>query len=72
VADLAGPIEIVIIGDAGRNIRLGHDGRVTATVRSGADACVRWITQRATWEDLGVQVSGDEQILTDARRLKVF
>lgn len=72
VAAIKKPVEIVITGDAGRTIRLGPDTQVAAIVRSGADACARWITQRGAWEEFGVQVSGDDQLLSDARRLKVF
>ncbi len=72
VAGLSGPVEIVISGRAGRTIRLGPDGPVAASVGSDADACVRWITHRESWEALGARISGDEDLLTDVRRLKVF
>lgn len=65
--------EIVVTGAAERTIRLGSaDGPVSASVRSDADSCVRWVTQRAVWEDLDVRTEGNIQVLADLRRLKVF
>ena len=69
---LAGPVELVVSGTGSRTIRLGSDGAILATVRSDADAFVRWITQRGDWEALGVQASGDPGVLAEIRRLKVF
>jgi uncharacterized protein (TIGR03083 family) len=69
---LAGPVEIVITGEAGRVIRLGGNGTAVASVRSDGDTCVRWITQRGRWADLGVESSGDESALAEVRQLKVF
>ena len=69
---LAGRVELVVGGAGRRTIRLGSDGAPSATVRSDADAFVRWITQRGSWEDLGVQASGDPEVLAGVRRLKVF
>jgi uncharacterized protein (TIGR03083 family) len=73
VDGLSGPVEIVIDGLAGRTMRLGPANRpVSARVRSDADACVRWITQRATWEQVGAKAEGDGDSLADIRGLKVF
>ena len=73
VDSLTRAVEIVIDGPAGRTIRLGPpNSPVSARVRSDADACVRWITQRATWEQVGAQAEGDGDILADIRGLKVF
>jgi uncharacterized protein (TIGR03083 family) len=73
LAGLTGPVEVIITGLAGRTLRLGPSGGpVSASVRSDADACVRWITQRASWDDLSVQADGDDQVLADVQRLKVF
>jgi hypothetical protein len=69
---LAGPVELVISGTGSRTIRLGSDGALSATVRSDANAFVRWITQRGDWEGLGVQASGDPDVLAGIRGLKVF
>jgi uncharacterized protein (TIGR03083 family) len=68
-----GAADIVITGTAARTIRVGDPaGPAAALVRSGGDACVRWITQRATWEDLGVHAEGDPGVLSALRGLKIF
>jgi uncharacterized protein (TIGR03083 family) len=72
VTHLSGPVEIVISGTAARTIRLGPDGPGGASVASDADACVRWVTQRDSWEAQDVRISGDDDLLTQVRRLKVF
>jgi uncharacterized protein (TIGR03083 family) len=73
VDGLAGTAEIVITGTAARVIRLGSpDGPISARVSSDADACVRWITQRASWEDVRALAEGDDAILAAIRGLKVF
>jgi uncharacterized protein (TIGR03083 family) len=73
VDSLTGAVEIEITGLAGRTFRIGPaDGPVSARVRSGADACVRWITQRASWESVGARGEGDRDLLGEIRRLKVF
>jgi hypothetical protein len=43
-----------------------------ATIRSDGPALVRWVTQRGSWADLGVQATGDQEALAAARVLKVF
>jgi uncharacterized protein (TIGR03083 family) len=73
LGSVTGAADIVITGTASRTIRVGDPARpVSALVRSGGDACVRWITQRATWEDLCVHAEGDPGVLSALRRLKVF
>jgi len=68
----AGPaVEIRVTGAAAREIILG-EGHPRATVTSDAPAFVRWVTQRGTWEALGVQAAGDEDALASARTLHVF
>jgi uncharacterized protein (TIGR03083 family) len=64
-------VEIQVTGAGGRSITFGS-GPVKATVTSDAPAFVRWVTQRASWADLGVRAAGDEQALAAARALKVF
>jgi len=64
-------LEIQVTGTGGRSITFGS-GPVKATVTSDAPAFVRWVTQRASWADLGVRAAGDEQALAAARALKVF
>lgn len=70
---LDGGAEIVITGAGARTIRVGNaDGVASAIVRSDADTCVRWITQRAPWKDLEVETEGDAVSLALVERLKVF
>ena len=64
-------LEIQVTGAGGRSITFGS-GPVKATVTSDAPAFVRWVTQRASWADLGVRAAGDEQALAAARALRVF
>jgi uncharacterized protein (TIGR03083 family) len=72
VAALHGLVEIVVLGNAARTIRVGPDGPAAAWVRSDADGLLRWVTQRASWEQVGADVSGDERTLACIRELKVF
>jgi uncharacterized protein (TIGR03083 family) len=64
-------LEIEVTGTGARSIKFGH-GQAAATIRSDGPALVRWITQRGTWADLGVQVAGDSSALAVGRTLKVF
>lgn len=64
-------IEIEVTGPGGRSIIFGS-GSAKARVTCDAPAFVRWVTRRASWADLEVQVAGDEQGLAVARELKVF
>jgi uncharacterized protein (TIGR03083 family) len=63
-------IELQVTGAGGRTIAFGS-GPVKATVTSDADAFVRWVTQRATLAEAGVQGAGDQQALAVAATLKV-
>jgi uncharacterized protein (TIGR03083 family) len=47
-------------------------GSPIATIASDAPALVRWISQRGTWEDLGVVASGDPVAVAAARELHVY
>src|SRR5260370_15306535 len=71
LASLTGSVEIVVNGLASRVIRLGP-GDPVARISSDAPALTRWVTQRATWEEVGAGVVGDEQHLAVARKLNVF
>lgn len=64
-------LQIQITGTGARSIRFGL-GQAAATIRSAAPDLIRWITQRGTWEELGVEATGDEAALAVARKLKVF
>jgi hypothetical protein len=71
VASLTGAVAIEVTGTSARVITVG-DGDVVATIASDAPTLVRWATQRGSWEELGLQVAGDEQALAVARSFKVF
>ena len=64
-------LEIQVTGTGARLLSFGH-GQPMATIYSSGPALVRWITQRGTWTELGVQVSGDSAALAAAQLLKVF
>src|ERR1017187_3381720 len=68
---LTGTIEIAGCGPGARTIRLGS-GEPMAHISSDAPSFVRWVTQRATWQELGVHAAGDERQLSMARTLRVF
>lgn len=67
----AGTYELQVTGPAARIITFGT-GQAMATVSSDAESFIRWVTQRASWEELAVQAAGDEPALSAARKLKVF
>jgi uncharacterized protein (TIGR03083 family) len=66
------PAEIVLSGADSRTIRVGPHGPPAASVRSDADAFLRWITQRATWDQACVEATGDENVLAAMRQIRVF
>ena len=68
---LTGTIEIAVCGPGARTIWLGS-GEPMAHISSDAPSFVRWVTQRATWQELGVHAAGDERQLSMARTLRVF
>jgi uncharacterized protein (TIGR03083 family) len=70
-AAAAGSYELQVTGPGPRIITFGT-GQTMATVSSDADTLVRWVTQRGSWEELGVRAAGDEPALSAARKLKVF
>jgi hypothetical protein len=67
----AATLELRIHGTGPRVIRFGS-GPAQATISSDAPSFVRWITQRGSWDELGVQAAGDQAALAVARGLKVF
>ena len=71
IAELPGAVEIVATGVAARTMVLG-EGPVVASIESDGPALVRWITQRANWDDAGVKATGDDAALAVARTFKVF
>lgn len=66
-----GAVEVRLTGGCTRTLRFGG-GDVRAHITSDADAFVRWVSQRGTWEALGVQAEGDRAALEIARQLSVF
>jgi uncharacterized protein (TIGR03083 family) len=71
VAALAGSVQISVTGPAARTLRVGA-GDPVAEVSSDAPAFVRWVTQRGSWAELGVQARGDDGALRVTAGLKVF
>lgn len=70
-AAAASRLKIEITGTGARVIDFGT-GEPKATVSSDAPAFIRWVTQRGSWPELGVDAAGDEAALAAARSLKVF
>lgn len=71
VAALPGTIDLVVDGPVARRMTLGS-GPASASVHSDALAFVRWTTQRGSWEELGVEVTGDDGLLAAARPIHVI
>ncbi|BBX47846.1 maleylpyruvate isomerase family mycothiol-dependent enzyme [Mycobacterium cookii] len=66
-----GAVEIRLGGVDERTLRVGG-GEVVAHIASDSAAFVRWITQRGSWDALGVETHGDPSALDVVRRLTVF
>jgi uncharacterized protein (TIGR03083 family) len=64
-------VEVRLSGVDSRIIRIG-DADVAAEIDSDAAAFVRWVTQRGSWESLGVDAQGDAASLAVVRKLSVF
>lgn len=64
-------VEVRLSGTSGRTLRIGGDD-VAAQITCDSAAFVRWVTQRGSWETLGVDAEGDPSALDTARRLNVF
>lgn len=67
-------VEIRLTGVGGRTIRVGGDDMKgpAAHITSDSNAFVQWVTQRGTWNDLGVRAEGDRSTLETIRQLRVF
>lgn len=70
--DLRVGVEVRLDGLCARSLHLGGRPEVGARIASDSQAFVRWVTQRGTWEGLGVQAAGDPSALDAVRRLRVF
>lgn len=68
--------ELRLDGLCARSLHLGDHGSdvddVATRITSDSQAFVRWVTQRGTWESLGVEAQGDPSALDVLRRLRVF
>jgi uncharacterized protein (TIGR03083 family) len=64
-------VEIRLTGVGARTLRVGG-ADLAAHITSDSQAFVRWVTQRGTWDGLGVYAEGDRSALEIIRRLRVF
>ena len=64
-------VEVKLEGLCARTLRIG-DADVDAHITSDSGAFVRWVTQRGTWDSLGVRGEGDPSALQISRQLRVF
>ncbi len=69
--DGSGAVVLDVAGSQGRTIEVGS-GPIVATVTGPAPALIRWVTQRGSWDDLGVVAAGGETALAAVRSLHVF
>jgi hypothetical protein len=77
LARMGNAVEINLDGShgvRGRTLRIGDSdvAAIAALVSSDPEAFVQWVTQRGTWEALGVQAEGDRSTLEIVRQLRVF
>ena len=68
---LANAVEVRLSGVDKRTVKIG-DGDLAGQIDCDAAAFVRWVTQRGSWESLGVNAQGDPASLAVARKLSVF
>ena len=69
--DMDTAAEIRVTGPGGRTLRVGGND-LSAHITCESPAFVRWVTQRGSWESLGVEATGDPSTLKVMRRLSVF
>ena len=72
LSGLDSSVEIRLEGLCARTVRIGDGADVAARITSDSAAFVRWVTQRGTWEDLGVEAAGDPSTIDIARQLRAF
>jgi uncharacterized protein (TIGR03083 family) len=65
-------VEVRLDGLCPRTLRIGGGTNVGGRISTDSLAFVRWVTQRGTWEDLGVRAEGDPSALEMIRKLRVF
>jgi len=71
IGQLNSAVEIQLEGLCERTLRVGS-GDVAAHITSDSQAFVRWVTQRGTWDELGVKADGDASALEIVRQLCVI
>jgi uncharacterized protein (TIGR03083 family) len=71
IATLGAAVEIDLRGPGARLLRIGP-GEPASRVRSDTASCVRWLTQRSSWAESGVESSGDTTDLRVVSTLRVF
>jgi uncharacterized protein (TIGR03083 family) len=71
LASLSGTVNLIVVGLGARTIPVGH-GDTIAVIESDACSLVRWITQRAAWEEVDAKTDGEPAALQTARLLKVY
>ena len=64
--------ELRLDGLCARTLTIGGGADVAAQITTDSLAFVRWVTQRGTWEDLGVRAEGDPSTLEMIRKFRVF
>jgi uncharacterized protein (TIGR03083 family) len=72
LAAIGNPVEVRLDGLCARTLSIGDGTDVAAHITTDSLAFVRWVTQRGTWEDLGVRAEGDPSTLETIRKLRVF
>ena len=71
LAGLDNAVEVRLSGVDARTVKIG-DGALAGQIDCDAAAFVRWVTQRGSWESLGVNAQGDQRALEVVRKLNVF
>jgi hypothetical protein len=71
LAGLDHAVEVRLFGVDARTVKIG-DGELGGQIDCDAAAFVRWVTQRGSWESLGVNAQGDPATLAVVRKLNVF
>ncbi len=72
LAELTGPVAVIVTGPGARAIQIGPPGEPVARITSGAGPFLRWVSQRASLEEAGAEVSGPARELGLVRQLRVF
>ena len=71
LARMGNAVEIDLDGIGGRTLRIGGTD-TAARVACDPEAFIHWVTQRGTWEALGVHAEGDRSIPEIVRQFRVF